>query len=149
MPVYALVGLPDLDRLRELFQRLQEILVLSGIGLALAASFLFLVAWVASFLRQPHESRRHPILANAALWTSFLPVGLTIVAGLGSLVPALAPYVLKAFALAVIGAAFTWWVALAAVVAGGSRGNLAKARRAMLLAGTPWYCLALYLSKFL
>ena len=56
---------------------------------------------------------------------------------------------IKAFALAVVLAAFSWCVAIAAIVVGGNRANLGRARRALLLAGTPWYCLAVYLSTFL
>ncbi len=146
----VLLALPDLDRLRELLQRIQEILALGGIALALAASFTFLLAWVASFLRKPStSSSRASILANIALGSAALPVGLTLVAGLGALVPVLAPYVLKAFALAVVTAAFSWCVAIAALIAGGDRPSLARARRALLLAGMPWYCLVLYLSTFL
>ena len=146
----GLMALPDLDRLRELLKRIQEILTLGGIALALAASFVFLLAWVVSFLRKPSATgKAHPILSTIALWTAFVPVGLTLVAGLGALVPVLAPYVLKSFALAIIAAAFSWCLAIAALIAGGTKENLAKARRALLLAGTPWYCLAVYLSTFL
>jgi hypothetical protein len=150
MTALALLGLPDLDRLRELLKRIQEILTLGGIALALVASFVFLIAWVASHLRQPSASgKAHPILSTAALWSAFIPVGLTLVAGLGALVPLLAPYVLKSFALAIVAAAFSWCLAIAALIVGGTRENLARARRALLLAGTPWYCLAVYLSTFL
>ena len=150
MTALALLGLPDLDRLRELLKRIQEILTLGGIALALAASFVFLLAWVASHLRKPSAAgKAHPILSTIALWSAFLPVGLTLVAGLGALVPALAPWVLKSFALAIVAAAFSWCIAIAALVAGGTAENLARARRALLLAGTPWYCLAVYLSTFL
>ena len=125
----VLLGLPDLDRLRELLKRIQEILALGGIALALAVSFLF--------------------MSNVALLSAYVPVGLTLVAGLGALIPALAPYVLKAFALAVVFAALSWCVAIATIIAGGNRQSLSRARRALLLAGTPWYCLAVWLSTFL
>ncbi len=144
-----LLGLPDLDRLLELLKRLQEILTMGGVALALAASFLFLLAWVLSFLRQPSSTASHPVLATMALLTAYLPVGLTLVAALGWLVPMLAPWTLKSFALAVVTAAFAWCIAVAAIIRGGSRQNLGRARRALLLAGTPWYCLAVYLSTFL
>lgn len=150
MIALALLGLPDLDRLRELLKRIQEILALGGIALALAASFMFLLAWVFSHLRKPSKSgKSRPILCTAALWTAYVPVLLTLIAGLGALVPALAPFILKAFALAIVVAAFSWCVAIAALIAGGTRENLSRARRALLLAGTPWYCLAVYLSTFL
>ena len=145
----VLLGLPDLDRLRELLKRIQEILTLGGIALALGASLVFLLAWVISYIRRPNAQHDRKILSNAALWTAYVPVLLTLVAGLGALIPTLAPYVLKAFALAILTAAFSWCIAIAAIIAGGNRTNLTKARRALLLAGTPWYCLALYLSTFL
>jgi hypothetical protein len=146
----GLMALPDLDRLRELLKRIQEILTLGGIALALVASFVFLLAWVFSHLRKPSEAgKSHPVLAGAALWSSYIPVVLTLVAGLGALVPVLAPYVLKSFALAIVAAAFSWCLAIAALVVGGTKQNLSRARRALLLAGTPWYCLALYLSTIL
>jgi hypothetical protein len=144
-----LVGLPDLDRLRELLKRIQEILAMGGIALSLAASFIFLLAWVFSHLRQPSKTAAHPVLSTVALVVAYLPVALTFVAALGWLVPTLAPLTLKSFALAVVIAAFAWCMSVAAIVVGGSRQNLSRARRALLLAGTPWYCLAVYLSTFL
>jgi hypothetical protein len=146
----ALAGLPDLDKLRELLERIREMLALGGVALALAASCIFLVAWVLSHLRRPMiTAGNRGLLATAALWLTVVPVGLTLVAGLGALVPTLAPFTLKSFALAVLAAAFVWCVAIAAVIAGGNRAQLGRARRALLLAGTPWYCLAVYLSTFL
>jgi len=147
----VLLALPDLDRLRELLQRIQEILALGGIALALLGAFTFLLAWVVSFLRQPSSSAstRPTMLATIALGSSAIPVGLTLVAGLGALLPLFAPYVLKAFALAVVSAAFSWCVAVAALIKGGDRPSISRARRALLLAGMPWYCLVLYLSTFL
>lgn len=144
-------GLPDLDRLRELIERVKQILVTGGIGLALAASLIFLLAWVLSHMRSPAAASadKTRFLPSAALILSWGPVLLTVVAGLGALVPTLAPFVLKAFALAVILAGFAWCIGIAAVVAGGSKQQLSRARKALLLAGTPWYCLAVYLSTFL
>ena len=150
MPVLLAAGFPDLDRLRELLKRIQEILVMGGMALALAASLLFLLAWVLSHLRRPsHAGKSHPVLSTGALLLSWVPVGLTAVAALGALVPSLAPFILKAFALAVVAAGFTWCVAVGAIVAGGTKQNLGRARRALLLAGTPWYCLAIYLATYL
>jgi hypothetical protein len=150
MTALALLALPDLDRLRELLKRIQEILALGGIALALIASFAFLLAWVASHLRTPSkDGKARPVLCTAALWSAYVPVLLTLIAGLGALVPALAPYVLKSFALAIVAAAFSWCLAVAALIIGGTQHNLQRARRALLLAGTPWYCLAVYLSTFL
>ena len=147
----VLLGLPDLDRLRELLQRIQEILALGGIALALLGAFTFLLAWVASFLRQPSSaaSTSPNWLATIALGSTAITVGLTLVAGLGALLPIFAPYVLKAFALAIVSAAFSWCVAVAALIKGGDRPSISRARRALLLAGMPWYCLVLYLSTFL
>ena len=95
------------------------------------------------------EPRGNADALSRSLWSAYVPVGLTLIAGLGALVPALAPYVLKSFALAIIIAAFSWCLAIAALIVGGTSTNLARARRALLLAGTPWYCLAVYLSTFL
>jgi len=143
-------GLPDLDKLRELLERIRELLALGGVALALGISAIFLLAWVFSYLRQPTVATTgRGVLANLALWLSYGPVLLTVVAALGSLVPTLAPFTLKSFALAVLAAAAVWCIAVAAIFAGGSRSHLGRARRAILLAGTPWYCLAVYLSTFL
>ncbi len=148
---YVLLGLPDLDRLRELLQRIQEILALGGIAFALLGAFTFLLAWVVSFLRKPSSaaSTQPNWLARIALGSVTAPVGLTLIAGLGALLPMFAPYVLKAFALAVVTAAFSWCVAVAALIKGGDRPSISRARRALLLAGMPWYCLVLYLSTYL
>lgn len=148
---YVLLGLPDLDRLRELLQRIQEILALGGIAFALLGAFTFLLAWVVSFLRKPSSgaSSSPSWLASIALGSATLPVGLTLIAGLGALLPMFAPYILKAFALAVVAAAFSWCVAVAALIKGGDRPSISRARRALLLAGMPWYCLVLYLSTYL
>ena len=143
------LGLPDLDKLKELLERVLAFLKVGGIALCLAASFVFLLAWVFSHLRSPSKTSEHPVLATFALVVAYLPVALTFVAALGWLVPGLAPLTLKSFALAVVIAAFAWCLAVAAIVVGGSRQNLSRARRALLLAGTPWYCLAVYLSTFL
>jgi hypothetical protein len=144
-----LLGLPDLDKLKQLLERVLALLKMGGIALCLVASFVFLLAWVFSHLRSPSKTAEHPVLATLALVVAYLPVALTFVAALGWLVPGLAPLTLKSFALAVVIAAFAWCLAVAAIVVGGSRQNLARARRALLLAGTPWYCLAVYLSTFL
>ncbi len=146
----AVAALPDLDKLRELLERIREILALGGVALALAVSALFLLAWVLAHLRRPMPTATGSgILATSSLWLAYGPVALTVVAALGALVPTLAPFTLKSFALAVLAAALVWCVAVAAILAGGSRQHLARARRALLLAGTPWYCLAVYLSTFL
>ena len=145
----VLLGLPDLDRLRELLERIREMIALGGVTLALGVSFVFLLAWVASHLRRPSAQMSRPILCTAALWSAYVPMVFTGVAALGALVPPLAPFILKSFALAVVSAALSWCLAIGAIVAGGNRADLSKARRALLLAGTPWYCLAVYLSTYL
>lgn len=142
-------ALPDLDRLRELLKRVQEILTLGGVALALAVSCIFMLAWVLSHLRRPSASTGRSFIATLALLVAYVPVGLTVCAALGAFVPVLAPFVLKSFALAVLAAAIAWCIAIAAIVAGGSTQSLGCARRALLLAGTPWYCLAVYLSTLL
>src|SRR3712207_410035 len=85
-----LINLPDLDRLKEILKRIQEILAMGAIALCLAASFIFLLAWVCSHLRRPSSSGPDPpLLATLALITAYLPVALTFVAALGWLVPGL------------------------------------------------------------
>ena len=146
--ILGLLGLPDLDRLRELLARIQEMLTLGGMALATGVSLLFILAWVLTHLRRP-KKQAHPVMPWVALMTSYVPVALTVVAAIGHFFPVLAPYVLKAFALAVLVAAFAWSFAVVAVMVGGRRQDLARARRALLLAGTPWYCLAVWLGTML
>jgi hypothetical protein len=151
LPLSAVAGLPDLDRLREILERIREMIALGGVALALGVSCLFLLAWVLSHLRRPAvaSANGRGVVSILALWLSYVPVGLTAVAALGSFVPALAPFILKSFALAVLVAAFVWCVGVVAIIVGGDRRALSRARRALLLAGTPWYCLAVYLSTWL
>ncbi|MEE9384555.1 MAG: hypothetical protein V3V08_14210 [Nannocystaceae bacterium] len=144
------LGLPDFDQIREIIRRVQELLALGGMALASIASLVFLLAWVVSHLRRPRgKSKGGRFLPVAALWSSYLPVGLTVAAAVGTFIPGLTPYILKCFALAVLLAAFSWALSVAAILMGGGPSDLQRARRALLLAGTPWYCLALYLSRFL
>ena len=151
MTAFTALGLPDLDKIREVLQRIQEILAMGGMALATACSLVFILAWVLTHLRRPKSQKNtspqfRPL---AALWSSYAPVGLTLVAALGLFFPFARPFIFKAFALAVVLAALSWAIAVAAVFIGGGRVDLQRARRAILLAGTPWYCLALYLSRFL
>ena len=146
------LDLPDLDRLRELLQRIKEYLLMGGVTLAVVASLLFVGAWVLSWLRTPKkategESESIRILPWIALLTSYVPVGLTLVAAIGLFLPAWAPLMLKYFAYAVLAAAFSWLVAVAALFMGGSKADLARSRKALLLAGTPWYALAVWISS--
>jgi hypothetical protein len=143
--------LPDLDTIRRWIRRVMELIVLGGIGLAVAVALGFIGAWVLSFLRKPkaEDEPRSAWMSHAALWSSFIPVGLTAGAALGMFVPVLKPLMLKLFAYAVVGAGVSWMVCIAALIVGGGVKELARIRRALLLAGTPFYCLAVWLSRFL
>jgi len=146
--IHPQLGLPDLERLRELLERIQEILTIGGVALALAVSFLFILSWVLSHMRRPSNTRR-PLLSHAALWSSYAPVGLTVLAAAGLFVPLLRFYMFKIFALAVLLAALSWGLAVLTLFLGGKRSDLSRARYALLLSGTPWYCLAVWISTYL
>jgi hypothetical protein len=139
--------LPDLDTIRRWIRRVMELIVLGGIGLAVAVSLGFIGAWVLSFLRSPkaEDEPRSAWMSHAALVSSFIPVGLTAAAALGMFIPVLRPLMLKLFAYAGV----SWLVCIAALIVGGGKQELARIRRALLLAGTPFYCLAVWLSRFL
>jgi len=161
--------IPDLDTIRRWFRRIQELIVLGGVGLSLGLSFVFIGTWVLSHLRQPTPdpvdsgedsgdsaegerapvSVRSPWMSHVALWASFIPVALTLVAAAGMFVPVLRPLMLKMFAYAVGISGVSWLVSVVALIVGGSRAALARTRRALLLGGTPFYCLAIWLARFL
>lgn len=144
--------LPDLDAIRRWIRRIMELIVLGGIGFAVTMSLGFIGAWVLSHLRQPRAADEEPRAAwmsHAALWSSFIPVGLTAAAALGMFVPVLRPLMLKLFAYAAVGAGLSWLLCVAALIVGGGKRELMRTRRALLLAGTPFYCLAVWLSRFL
>lgn len=143
LPLLSVLG--RLGDLWELLKRIVEWLTLGGLALAAGASIVFLGTWVAAHLRRPTGEPR-PLLATLALASATVPVALTLIAGLGLFVPAFAPFVLKCFALAIVVAAVAWCLAAAALIVGGSYRDLARARRALVLAGTPWYCLVAYLA---
>ncbi|PRQ02964.1 hypothetical protein ENSA5_19030 [Enhygromyxa salina] len=145
------IELPDLDTVRRWIRRIIELVVLGGVGLALAMSLSFIGAWVLSHLRKPkaEDEARITWMSHAALWTSFVPVALTAVAAAGMFVPVLKPLMLKIFAYSVASAGVSWLVCIAALIVGGGKQELARIRRALLLAGTPFYCLAVWLSRFL
>lgn len=148
----ASAALPDLDIIREWIRKVQQILALGGIALALACSMVFIGAWVLSHLRSAKaedEVTGSGWLSKIALGSSFVPVALTLAAAVGLFVPLLKPLMLKLFAYAVVAAAISWTIGIAAVLAGGGRAELARARRALLLAGTPFYCLAVWIGRFL
>lgn len=148
----ASAALPDLDIIREWIRKVQQILALGGIALALACSMVFIGAWVLSHLRRAKaedEVTGNGWLSKIALGSSFLPVALTLAAAVGLFVPLLKPLMLKLFAYAVVAAAISWTIGIAALIVGGGRAELARARRALLLAGTPFYCLAVWISRFL
>lgn len=146
--VLGLLGLPNLDQLKELLARIQEMLTLGGMALATGVSLVFILIWVLTWLRRPSNKSR-PVLPWLALFTAYVPVGLTLVAAIGRFMPVLAPYVLKAFALAVLVAAFASSFAVIGVLRGGKKEDLNRARKAILLSGTPWYCLAVWLGTLL
>jgi hypothetical protein len=137
-----------LDRLREFLRRAQELLVLGGVALALLGTLVFIASWALSHARRATDHSR-PWLSRAVLTAAYVPVLLTAVAGAGLFLPNIAPFILKAFALAVAAAAVVWCLALGLVLAGGSRRDLGRARKALVLAGTPWYCLVVYMATFL
>ncbi len=143
-----------LDGWRELLAWLVAWLATGGIALALGASVIFIATWVLSHLRSARVEDDAVVMPTRllpwlALLMSYVPVLLTVVAALGLFVPGLTPLILKLFAVAVIAAAATWVVAVGALLAGGADKDLRRARRALLLAGTPWYALALYLATWL
>lgn len=140
--------LGGLDRLRELLRRAQELLVLGGVALALLGSLIFLASWALAHARRASDHAR-PVLSRAVLALAYVPVLLTAVAAAGLFLPGLAPFILKAFALAVAAAAVVWCLALGLLLAGGSRRDLGRGRKAIILAGTPWYCLVVYMATFL
>jgi len=139
------------DRVRELLEWLQAWLLVGGLALAAAGALLFLGSWVLAHLRRPAvaaagPARVHGLAAHATLWTSAAPIALTLAAAATSLLPPLAPFTLRMFAGAVAAAALTWLLAVGVIAWGGRREALARARRALLLAGTPWYCLLAWLA---
>jgi hypothetical protein len=138
----------DLDRLREILKRIVDFITLGGVALALLGGLVFLLTWVLSHLRRPGDQSRR-WLSAPALTLAWIPVLLTGVAAAGMFLPTLAPFVLRAFALAVAVAAVAWCVSVAALLAGGTRRDLRRTRRAIILAGTPWYCLVVYLATYL
>jgi hypothetical protein len=147
----TLIELPDLDTIRRWIRRVIDLIVLGGIGLAVAMSLGFIGAWVLSHLRQPKAEDEPKItwMSHVALWASFVPVALTGVAAAGMFVPLLKPLILKLFAYAVASAGVAWMVCIAALIVGGGKSELTRVRRGLLLAGTPFYCLAVWLSRFL
>ncbi|NJK32168.1 MAG: OmpA family protein [Deltaproteobacteria bacterium] len=133
-----------------------EIIVLGGVALALGCSLMFIGAWVLSHLRRPkqvelEEGQEEPQgwFPRIALWLSYVPVALTVVAALGLFVPLLKPLILKVFVYAVASAAVSWLISVVALIVGGGRKDLGRIRRALLLAGTPFYCLAVWIGRFL
>lgn len=155
----ATFEIPDLDTIRRWLRRIQEIIVLGGVGLAVGLSMIFIGTWVVSHLRKAKaepeegtesaEERPKGWMSLIALGVSFVPVALTLIAAAGMFVPMLRPMMLKMFAYAVAGAGVSWLVSVAALIAGGRREELVRVRRALLLAGTPFYCLAVWLARFL
>lgn len=157
LPLVALVTLmasaelPDLDTIRRWIRRIMDLIVLGGIGLAVAMSLGFIGAWVLSHLRTAKAEDEPKItwMSYAALVVAGVPVSLTLIAALGLFVPGLQPLMLKVFAYAVASAAVSWLISIAALIVGGGHEELKRVRRALLMAGTPFYCLAIWLARFL
>ena len=63
--------------------------------------------------------------------------------------PVLKPLMLKVFAYAGVAAGAAWLVCVIALIVGGGKPELSRIRRGLLLAGTPFCCLAVWLSRFL
>lgn len=148
----ASASLPDLDTIREWIRRIQQFLAIGGVALAVGFSLFFILAWVLSHLRKPkaeEEIEGEGWMSKIALASSFLPVALTGAAAVGLFIPILKPLMLKLFAYAVLVAGVSWLICMAALIVGGGREELARIRRALLLAGTPFYCLAVWISRFL
>jgi len=137
-----------LDRLREILRRIVEFIALGGVALALLCGLVFLLTWALSHLRRPGDQPRR-WLSVPAITLAYVPVLLTAAAAAGIFLPVFAPFILRCFALAVVAAAAAWCVAVAALLAGGTRRDLRRTRRALILAGTPWYCLVVYLATYL
>lgn len=146
LPLHTSLG--ALDDLWEFLKRVQEWLTLGGLALAAVIALLFLGTWVLAHLRQPGDEAK-PVLPTLALASAYAPVLLTLAATAGLFIPGLQPLMIKCFALAVVLAAVSWCIAAAAILSGGSARDLARARQALLLAGTPWYCLIAYLTILL
>ena len=145
------IELPDLDTIRRWIRRIIDLIVLGGIGIAIAMSLGFIGAWTLSHLRKPklEDEDVTTCVSHVALWSSFIPVALTCVAAAGMFVPILKPLMLKIFAYSVVAAGASWLVCVIALIVGGGKKELARIRRGLLLAGTPFYCLAVWLSRFL
>lgn len=145
------IELPDLDTIRRWINRIIELVLLGGIGLSLLVSLAFIGVWVLSHLRRAKAEEAEAVSwpSHIALWSSFIPVALTVVAAAGMFVPVLKPLMLKIFAYAVVGAGAAWLLCVVALIVGGGKAELARARRGLLLAGTPFYCLAIWLGRLL
>ena len=144
--------LAELFGLADLLRRIIAYLASGGVILALTVSVVFIGAWVLSHLRQPknkEEGGNVRVLPYLALWSSYVPVALTAFAAVASFVPGTTPLILKTFALAVLVAAISWLLGVVSLFIGGDKQDLRRARRSLLVAGTPWYALAIYLATLL
>jgi hypothetical protein len=132
--VSTLIELPDLDTIRRWIRRVIDLIVLGGIGLAVAMSLGFIGAWVLSHLRRPKAEDEPKVtwMSHVALWMSFVPVTLTCVAAAGLFVPLLKPLILKLFAYAVASAGVAWMVCIAALIVGGGRAARPRVRRGLV-----------------
>lgn len=132
----------------ELLERIVAALSRGGAIFALVVSGGFIASWAVSHLRQPRASEDGTprVLPYLALASSLVPVVLTAVAVLTRFVPGTLPLTLKIFGVSVLAAALSWSLAVLALVIGGQRVDLKRARAAVVLSGTPWYALTLYLA---
>ena len=132
----------------ELLERIVAALSRGGAIFALVVSGGFIASWAVSHLRQPRASEDGTprVLPYLALASSLVPVVLTAVAVLTRFVPGTLPLTLKVFGVSVLAAALSWSLAVLALVIGGQRVDLKRARAAVVLSGTPWYALTLYLA---
>jgi hypothetical protein len=146
------LDLADLGLIGELLRRVIALVAWGGVAMSMVASLLFIATWVLSHLRAPRDAAEDApgrLLPMAALVAAAVPVALTAGAGLLRFLPGMLPMTLRLFALAVLLAAGAWTLGVGAILAGGSPKDLRRARQAILLAGTPWYCLAIYLASWL
>lgn len=146
------LDLKDLGPIGDLLRRIIAFVAWGGVAMSMVVSLLFIATWVLSHLRAPRDAAEDApgrLLPMAALFAAGVPVALTAGAGLLRFIPGMLPMTLRLFALAVLLAAGAWTLGVGAVLAGGSSKDLRRARRAILLAGTPWYCLAIYLASWL
>lgn len=141
-----------LDRLWDLIERIQAWLTWGGLALAALGSLFFLLAWVFSVVRRPSTQTTDwasELLSHASLWTAYAAVAMTVGAAATLFIPGLGAFTLKVFAAAILSAAVSWTLGMTVMVLGAPALELRRSRKALILAGCPWYCLAAYLATLL